>query len=174
MTANDTRSMKPDRLETPLGILLLLLAALLAGGFGALLVSPLGLSVSERVVWPLSLAFGGLLGTVGASWVSWLLAGRRSRTRIAPAALLAAAVGAALGAFEPELRDTPLLPNLASAIVVHVLALSLVVAAAVVRLRSAPRHIMLDAALSAGLVAGGLLAIAATVTVTCTLGYCGA
>jgi hypothetical protein len=61
-----------------------LVAALLGGTIGGMLVLPLGLIVYEFILWPLTLGFGALLAAICASWVGTFLAPDATRSRLLP------------------------------------------------------------------------------------------
>jgi hypothetical protein len=47
-----------------------LLAALLSGIAGSVLILPLGLVVPEFIIWPLTFSIGALAATLGAVWIA--------------------------------------------------------------------------------------------------------
>ncbi|MDI3339494.1 MAG: hypothetical protein QJR03_03060 [Sphaerobacter sp.] len=151
------------------------LAALLAALLGMLLVVPFGFAVPEGIVWLLAVGFGALTAALAGGWVANGVAPGGTRSRFY-AVVGATEVGAAVVALTTAiLHFTPVgwfVPDLFSLVVLAAAALALIVNAVVWRSRAERSILRRDLAVTAGLLALGILLVASGMTATCTVTTC--
>ena len=74
----------------------IVVAALLIGNTGAMVVFPFRLVVAELIIWPLSFLIGAIFAAIGAGWAANLLA--PGRTHLLPVVSVSMAIAAVMGA----------------------------------------------------------------------------
>jgi hypothetical protein len=159
-----------------------LVAALLAGTIGGVLVLPFGLVLVEFVIWPLTFAIAAIFASVGAGWAGNLLAPGRSRLLpiVGIAEVTGAAVSVLLIVFLLSVR--PQSPGEAPTVFVPpiflletgVILIALSAAWAVRRFRSPESRLGKDAAITLGLLVVAVLAFFATLLLAGLFGLAGA
>ncbi len=162
-----------DRVKTFLFRLAPPLAALVAGLISSMPVFVLGLVVSELVILPLALGFGGLVAAVAAAWMGTLFSPDRSRSRLMPIVASVELVALVMAGLTLLLVATPLggllFPRGIFLLAVPMAVMALMAAVATWRFRDGGPELGKALAVTVALVVLGAVAVVAILSLVALL-----
>src|SRR5918911_857527 len=150
----------------------IVVAALLIGNTGAMVVFPFGLVVAELIIWPLSFLIGAIFAAIGAGWAANLLA--PGRTHLLPVASVSMAIAAVMGAAVLILISNHLpTPGRATNVLLGMVFIALGASWAAWHFRGPESDLAKDVALTLGLVGLAIVGFLATLFVVDLFGLTG-